>query len=484
MIPRSEADRDVFTINGLYPEESAYALGAYSRSSKSFKETVKRINRENSSEFLQKFAINFGHASLKDMAHITTAIENVSLLAEMEIVDEPLWDGQARSTRYQDFKTSGYLIPEEVAGGPFMYGYVDAIEKAFSAYNELNEKLITKLKEEHPKPDDMTDRFYENTIKARAFDATRYLLPLATITSVGQVASARSMERQIARLLASPYPEVRSIGEAIREACIGPSWNPRTDGDDHPVGPTLVKHTSPNHYQAKVHERVRQYLQAEGFRVNVVQMPRESGVKLFIEDNVVKSAIAKLIFAATNHTFEDCITMAGLLMGKSKDFLDSVFEMRGAHDELPKEFRGGPLLFEIVTDIGAFRDLNRHRRLTKYRQALTSDMGAETPDLIRELDSADVTLYKNTIADLVTQRLNMNIPSRDYLLPLASRCRSLFVMDIAEAAYIIELRSKPGGHPSYRTTAWQMHKELVNKYPHLDGYIRVCDPNDGCFFDR
>jgi thymidylate synthase ThyX len=62
-----------------------------------------------------------------------------------------------------------------------------------------------------------------------------------------------------------------------------------------------------------------------------------------------------------------------------------------------------------------------------------------------------------------------------YLLPLGTRCRSLFQMDFAEALYISELRSAPQGHFSYRSVAWEMYRAVERQHPALARYIRVTD---------
>ena len=86
-------------------------------------------------------------------------------------------------------------------------------------YGSLHEPLTRHIAEAEPRPSDMTQTTYDRTIAARAFDVTRYLLPLAARTNVGQVVSIRTLEKQITRLLSSQLSELRSIGEDLKEAC-------------------------------------------------------------------------------------------------------------------------------------------------------------------------------------------------------------------------------------------------------------------------
>src|SRR5271157_2198068 len=98
---------EVFAVYGVEPEIQAYAMAKYSRSSLSMKESLKEITLQKAEKFLNTFYFQYGHRSIADLAHIALAIERLSILA----ADEQRWDGQERSTRYQDFRKSGYFTP-------------------------------------------------------------------------------------------------------------------------------------------------------------------------------------------------------------------------------------------------------------------------------------------------------------------------------------------------------------------------------------
>ena len=102
---------EVFAVYGVEPEIQAYAMAKYSRSSLSMKESLKEITQQKAEKFLNTFYFQYGHRSIADLAHIALAIERLSILAAIVVADEPRWDGQERSTRYQDFKRSGYTTP-------------------------------------------------------------------------------------------------------------------------------------------------------------------------------------------------------------------------------------------------------------------------------------------------------------------------------------------------------------------------------------
>ncbi len=110
-IPTPSSPIEVFAVYGVEPEIQAYAMAKYSRSSLSMKESLREITAQKAEKFLNTFYFQYGHRSIADLAHIALAIERLSILAAIVVADEQRWDGQERSTRYQDFRKSGYYTP-------------------------------------------------------------------------------------------------------------------------------------------------------------------------------------------------------------------------------------------------------------------------------------------------------------------------------------------------------------------------------------
>jgi thymidylate synthase ThyX len=103
---------DVFAVHGADPEVLAYAMAKYSRSALSMRESLAEISAQRAEQFLNTFYFQYGHRSIADLAHIAFAVERLSLLAAIVLVDEQRWDGQERSTRYQNFMKSGWFLPD------------------------------------------------------------------------------------------------------------------------------------------------------------------------------------------------------------------------------------------------------------------------------------------------------------------------------------------------------------------------------------
>jgi thymidylate synthase ThyX len=108
MPPGARNQTEVFAIHGADPEVLAYAMAKYSRSALSMRESLAEISSQRAEQFLNTFYFQYGHRSIADLAHVAMAVERLSLLAAIVLVDEQRWDGQERSTRYQNFLKSGF----------------------------------------------------------------------------------------------------------------------------------------------------------------------------------------------------------------------------------------------------------------------------------------------------------------------------------------------------------------------------------------
>src|ERR1022692_265355 len=222
--PASGTSVEVFAVYGVEPEIQAYAMAKYSRSSLSMKESLKEITLQKAEKFLNTFYFQYGHRSIADLAHIALAIERLSILAAIVVADEQRWDGQERSTRYQDFKKSGYYTPSFAGasgeGASASALYRETIASLLATYERVSETTFEYLAAITPRPGEMKPDAYERTLRARAFDISRYLLPLATNTSLGEIVNARTLETQVAHLLSQPHREVRHLGALLKQAAL------------------------------------------------------------------------------------------------------------------------------------------------------------------------------------------------------------------------------------------------------------------------
>ncbi len=503
--PTPKNQTDVYAIHGAEPEVLAYAMAKYSRSALTLRESLAEISSQRAEQFLNTFYFQYGHRSIADLAHIPMAIERLSLLAAIALVDEQRWDGQERSTRYQDFERSGWYTPPAL--GEEEPAYTAVIQSLFTAYRTVGEGMLKALKASIPRPPELSEPAYTRTLKARAFDAARYLLPLATNTSLGQITNARSLETQVARLLTSEFAEIRTLGEQIRTAAVEPAWNPThaplrdlleaeptENGPEladlvlKPVrsAPTLVKYAIPNTYQAEARLHATA-LAAELMRgAPIAPAPV---VDLLDPEPLEIELITSLLYPHCHFPYRQLrAEVTGLREARRAAILADLTALRGRHDELLRAFHvGAAFRFDILMDIGGFRDMHRHRRCTQLLQPFTALHGFEEP-----VCPGQPTLAEAGLADIYTQAFQAAYQSAEdlrvagveeaaessaYLFPLGTRCRSLFKMDLAEAIYIAELRSGPAGHFSYRRVAWEMYRAVAKQHPSLANLFRIEDVN-------
>src|SRR5438309_4621113 len=142
---------NVFAVHGVEPEVQAYAMAKYSRSALSMKESLKEISEQKAEQFLNTFYFQYGHRSIADLAHIPMAIERLSILAAIALVDETRWDGQERSTRYQNFKKSGFYVPE-FASCEERDLYLETLKFLFSEYEAFSGEMARYLGTQVAKP--------------------------------------------------------------------------------------------------------------------------------------------------------------------------------------------------------------------------------------------------------------------------------------------------------------------------------------------
>ena len=500
--PASSSSSEVYAVFGAEPEIQAYAMAKYSRSALSMKESLKEISSQKAEKFLNTFYFQYGHRSIADLAHIALAIERLSILAAIVIADEQRWDGQERSTRYQDFRKSGYYTPDFGSDANSKEIYQQTIANLFSAYESVSGQMLLYLSDTTPKPAEMKQETYERTLKARAFDISRYLLPLATNTSLGEIVNARTLETQVSHLLSHTHAEVRRLGEMLKRAATSAAYNvnheslrqlvqeirelspelgARAEAEllkEVRVAPTLVKYADPNTYEIETRRELRQAA-AEMFQDNPEPAP---AVDLLDDEPLEIELASTLLYEHSAHSYRQIRrTIADFSESRRREVIDAGLRHRGRHDEMLRSFRAGQQFrFDILMDIGGFRDMHRHRRCIQIEQEFTTRHGYEVPQELSLAGALDS--YKHAMdqaASAVQQIFRSPIPEANensqYAIPLGFRKRTLFKMDFAEAAYISELRTGPAGHLSYRNVAYAMYEEVQKKYPALAQYFRVHD---------
>jgi thymidylate synthase ThyX len=467
----------VLTLSPMPPEKSAFALARYSRSPDSIRDSIEWVRTHDSTKFLESFYFQYGHASIADLGHVVLCFEGISELAATEIEDEQLWDGQARSSRYQDFSKAGFVTPPEFDASQAAV-YQQAAGELLAGYNEIHAKIFDHLAGKLQRPEAMSPAAYQRNVKARAFDVARYLLCFGIPTGVGQVTSIRTLERQVRRLKASEYEELRGLAGEIAEACAAEPclrWDTSGSPDERhdAVAPTLARHLDADEHLQRSREDLRTWA-AQNLGAHTSAAPTDD-VDLIKPSETAADVVATLLYPVTDWPYRELYERAcSWNAARRNEVIDAALQSRTRRDELLRNFRSEPYVFDIVMDIGAYRDLHRHRRCQQFRQNYSAKLGFETPAAIAEAGLSE--RYTALLSHVDNLASTLPAPGAHYLIPFAARSRFLFKMDFAEAEYIARLRSGVKGHFSYRKIAWELKQKMSLLEPELGRLMEATPP--------
>jgi thymidylate synthase ThyX len=498
-----EPSTEVYAVHGADPEVLAYGMAKYSRSALSMRESLAELNEQKAEKFLNTFYFQYGHRSIADLAHLAFAVERLSILAATIALDEPRWDGQERSTRYQDFQKSGYFVPDFAEDAAARALYRETVDLLFAEYRHFSDEMFRYLRDRTPKPVEMKQDAYERTLRARAFDISRYLLPLATNTSLGQIVSARTLETQVSRLLSDTHAEVRRLGELLKQAARDTSYNVSHASArelvqeiqrecpavaeranefllrDVRVAPTLMKYAEPSPYEIETRRDLT--AAAKELLASIAIQPAPL-VDLLDDDPLEVELATTLLYQYSHHSYRQIREVVEALPeSQRREVIDLALRHRGRYDEVSRAYCAGQQFrFDILMDIGGFRDMHRHRRCVQIVQGYTAAHGYDAPP---EIESAGLAVRYDSVmerardaaAELAARDVAGAEEQSQYVIPLAFRKRTLFKMDLSEAIYISELRTGAAGHFSYRNVAYAMYEAVAQRYPALAKYFRVTD---------
>jgi thymidylate synthase ThyX len=308
---------------------------------------------------------------------------------------------------------------------------------------------------------DQPEKAWERSIKAKALDLLRGLLPASTLSHVGIYASGQAYEQLLLRMMASPLPEARGFATMILEELkkVMPSFVARVERPDR--GGEWISYL----------ERRRDA--AERW-VGRLGLDRREGsdapsVELIDVDGSEDELIAASLFEASGLSERAILDKVRALPPdeQAEVIADLVGERPNRRHRPGRGWEAVRYRFEIVSDYGGFRDLQRHRMLTCQWQRLSPDLGAGVPDEVREAGAGGEYERALEISRAEYERLAAaRMPdAAPYALCLGYRIRYLLDLNAREAMHLIELRSGREGHPTYRAVAQAMHERIASVHP-------------------
>lgn len=368
----------------------------------------------------------------------------------------------------------GYRYLRDPSLGP---GYAAAMDDVFAIYADLIPRVSAWCAAEYPAPDGTPPAAHERAITAKALDLLRGLLPASTLSHVGIYASGQTYEGLILHLLAHPLPEARRYGRWILDAvqAITPSFVTRVERPDR--GGRWVAFLEEREAAA---DRWAGRLGLDAATADERDADeRRSTVRLVHVDGDEDDLLAGLLYESTAVSEDRALRAVRGLSTDDRGRLlaDLVGERENRRHRPGRGLERLRYRFEIVSDYGAFRDLQRHRMLTIQWQTLTPELGAEVPDEVARAGAGDD--YRRALqrsADAWATIRDAGRPREAaYAVSLGYRIRYSMDLNARAAMQLIELRSGREGHPSYRAVAHEMHRLIGEAHPAVGAAMRHVD---------
>lgn len=503
-------DKLIFAFTSRVPEEVVAVLfSKYSRSPHSirknfldlvkdpesgFKNILDAVATSDSSEafttalvkardFFRRILVEYGDDSVGELGIAHVACEDVSQIAAKRLEDARLTSPLEKSTRYVIFEKGKYYRPAAVMNSKFAEEYVAMCDELFEAYSSKVEQTKAFVREKWPITDfdmggrkisEMTDdteikrakAAYESSVRARALDILRYYLPAATVTNIGITANGRAFEYLMTKLMSDELEEVRAIGQLMYEEL-------------SKVVPSLVKRTAPNNYFIETKKAMSSFAAAKLSGVRIKKQPTVTLVKY--DKNAEIDVVAAALYHFSHHPLSQLRKMAKKMTAEERmKVIDEYMSKRTNRRERPmRAAEAAYYQFDVLSDYGAYRDLQRHRIMTQIPQLLTVEHGYDTPPEIVEAGFGEqfhrcmkkaAATYRKIAAEMLNEA--------QYVVPLAYRIRYIMQFNLREAYHLIELRSTPQGHPSYRHIVQEMYRQIKAVHPTLVHYMKFVNMDE------
>lgn len=477
----TNTDHHVFGLTNL-PETVKGALFArYSRSSKSLRRLfldefagnlegvsagASSVGVERAEKLYAKVFNEYGDDSVAQLGGAHIACEYVSNVLTKALEWGRLMAYLEQSTRYVPYtdKLHGrwrYHVPDEIQGS-LRERYVATMDAAFETYASLIPVMQAHFAERFPRAPQDSEAVHRAAIRAKALDTLRGMLPAATQSNVGIYGTGQAFEALMLRLQAHPLEEARACGRQmlVELRKIIPAFLTRVDQPD--------RGGKWSEYLAACREATREA--TAPFAAGVEAESRdEVTLTDFDPDGEIK-VVAAAMYAASDLPDDQLQSLARRLSPDERlSILKAYVGTRGNRRHRPgRALERTVYRFDVLTDYGAFRDLQRHRLLTLEWQPLSTRHGYTEPDALREAGAADAwTRVMDGASDLYEAVRGAGLDAAaPYAVAMAFRVRFYMEMNAREAMHTIELRTAPQGHPAYRRVCQQMHRLIGDRAGH------------------
>jgi thymidylate synthase ThyX len=423
-------------------------------------------------DLYERIFLGYGDDSVAQLGGAHVACEWTSNLLTKILQRPRLAAYLEQSTRYIAYDAPvegfGFRYHRDPRFGP---AYERALDDLFETYARLLEGMGQWVAARFPAAEGESPAAHRRAVRAKALDLVRGLLPAASLSHVGIYASGQTYEQLVLHLLAHPLAEARAYGQMLLEELqqIIPSFVVRVPREDR--GGRWIEY---------LRER-REAAGSAASRLGLAVGGAESApsVRLVRAHGTEEELLAALVYESSAVSEEEALRAVASLGDEERAAL--VRDLVGARENRRhRPGRGFETLryrFEIVSDYGAFRDLQRHRLLTCQWQQLSPGLGADVPHELVEAGLAGEFERALDVSRAEYERLRDAglADEAPYALCLAFRIRYVLELDAREALHLVELRSGREGHPSYRAVAHEMRRAIAAVHPSVAAAMTFVD---------
>jgi thymidylate synthase ThyX len=433
--------------------------------------------------FYERVLVGYGDDSVAELGGAHVACEGISNIAAKVLEDSRIGlSPLEKSTRYVVFnrKVDGryrYLREPAIMASPYAGGYQAALDGLFDTYSRLIDPALQYVRETTPRDAATSERAYASATRAKAYDLLRGLLPMATLTNVGLFGNGRAFEHLLNRLYASDLGELQALAGALQQTLddLIPSFVKRPKSERGRAGQAYRRTT-----HAQVAGLVRQISADIAPSVQLDPAPiTEHGITLVSWDEDAELRVAAaILYANSELALAEARALAESLPANQIEALFRAYvgERQSRFNRPGRAFEEARYTFDLVADIGAYRDLQRHRMLTQERQQFGVDHGFVAPPELEDAGLAETfSRALEQVAEYATL-LKSTLPEQaQYMVPMAFRTRWRITLNLRELFHLAELRSAPQGHPTYRRVAQAMYTLVLRTHPQLAEGMRFVD---------
>ncbi len=486
-------DQPVFALVNL-PEVVKGALFArYSRSHKSLRRLFldefvgeldisgdvsvdATVGLQRAEDLYEKVFFEYGDDSVAQLGGVHLACEQASNVLTKVLEWGRLMAYLEQSTRYIAYNqrlTTGhyrYFRDPGLLDSSMGARYVGDMDRMFDTYGELLEQAQGWLVARHPRQEGDSDFVHRQAVRAKGLDALRGLLPAGSLSNVGIYGTGQSYEMLLIRMRSHPLPEARIYADMMLEELrkVIPSFLQRVDRPDR-GGAWGEDLTATRTDTARVVGELFPDLVAPGTDDAGGPSGQATVELLDFDPDGEDKVIAAICAPRTSRPEAEVLDRVRLLGAEEKRsiLLAYVGERNNRRHRPGRAFERTDYRFDVVTDYGAFRDLQRHRILSIEWQPLGAALGYDVPEVVEEAGLTDGYVGSLERSRELYETLLPSFPEQaSYAVALAFRIRYTMQMNAREAMHLLELRSGPQGHPSYRWVAQEMHRQIANRAGH------------------